>query len=243
MKTHRLLMSVCILAMGLALQSVAYGYTVDATTLFTLVNSSGSNTSSGCRCPRAASFRGQAAPGPAYDWSVSAPLVSITWSAAAVQDYGIFYARASTQAYRDGPSSFEAFQTTAMGTFIQNLTIPAPVGVTNGSMGTMMTGWDVTGSSSSGTSGFAYLAMFATSSASLANTKQQHRRHHGQRTLQSGQPDLIYLWNAISIQSPFYCRSERGIRLPEYTPTEHFQRRGIGGFPAHRHPVQRRGER
>ena len=64
----------------------------------------------------------------------------------------------------------EAFQTFATGELIQTLTIPAPVGVTTGSTGSMLLGWNVSGSSSNGISGSAYLAMFARTSASLPNT-------------------------------------------------------------------------
>ncbi len=86
-----------------------------------------------------------------------------------MQDYGIFHAQASTQAYRDFPGNdYEAFQTFATGTFNQTLTIDAPVGVSNGSTGSLMLGWDVTGSASA--TGSAYLAISARTNASLANT-------------------------------------------------------------------------
>jgi hypothetical protein len=172
MKTPRFVLAIFTLAMGLALQSAAWGYTVDADTQFTWLNSTFSSTGHGTPVASGIIVPGvSGGAGSTYDGTFANSYSGFTWSAAVVQDYGIFYARASTQAHRDFPGNdYEAFQTIDTGTFIQTLTIPAPVGVTSGSTGHLMLGWDVTGSTLSGTGGSAYLAMFARTSASLPAT-------------------------------------------------------------------------
>lgn len=158
--------------MGLALQSAAWGYSVTADTQFTWLNSSFSATGHGTSVPPSSIVPGASGAGSTYDGAFANSYSGWSFSAAAVQDYAVFYARASSQAHRDSPGNdFEAWQTFATGTFIETLTIPsAPVGVAYGSTGQLMMGWDVTGSSSSGTAGSTYLAMFATTSPSLPNT-------------------------------------------------------------------------
>jgi hypothetical protein len=66
--------------------------------------------------------------------------------AASSQGYGIFAASASAYMKRLSPFGFEYFQSFATGTFKETLTIPAPLGVANGSTGNLMLGWDITGS-------------------------------------------------------------------------------------------------
>jgi hypothetical protein len=170
MKAPRLVLSICTLAIGLALQSAAWGYSVTAATQFTWLNPS-NNTGYGTAVPPSSLVPGASGAGSAYNGTFANSYSGFSWSAAAVQDYQVFYASASTQAHRDSPgNNFEVFQTFATGTIIQTLTIPAPVGVINGSTGQLMLGWNVTGSSSNGTSGFADLIMSARTSASLPNT-------------------------------------------------------------------------
>ncbi|MBK7423787.1 MAG: PEP-CTERM sorting domain-containing protein [Propionivibrio sp.] len=161
------MLSICTLVSGLTLHSLAWGYTVTADTQFYLaelnIHLDGAwhrrafrEHRTGCR--RRIQLHG----------SFSNSYSGFSWSAAAVQDYGIFHAQASTQAHRDDPGhDYEAFQTFATGTFNQTLTIPAPFGVSNGSTGSFLLGWDVTGSASA--TGSAYLGIIARTSASLAN--------------------------------------------------------------------------
>jgi hypothetical protein len=91
--------------------------------------------------------------------------------ASAVQDYLTFHGSALSSGFRNGPSGLEYFQTWATGSITETLTIPsAPVGAPFGSVGHLMLGWDVTGSVSPGSSGSAYMGIFAHTSPSLPNT-------------------------------------------------------------------------
>jgi len=163
------MLSICTLVSGLTLQSPAWGYSVTADTQFIWLNSSFTSTAHGTDVPSGSIVPGAGGDASSYTGSFSSSYSDFSWTAAAVQDYGIFHAQASTQAHRDFPGKdYEAFQTFASGTFSQSLTIAAPVGVSNGSTGSLLLGWDITGSASA--TGSAYLAISARTSAPLANT-------------------------------------------------------------------------
>lgn len=91
-------------------------------------------------------------------------------SATVLQDYGVFHAQASVYAQRLGPYSFEYFQAFAEGIFRETLTIAAPAGVANGSIGQLMLGWDITGSQGSGLNSDSRLSISAQTSANLPNS-------------------------------------------------------------------------
>ena len=174
MKTPRLVLTICTLVIGLALQSAAWGYSVDASTLFIYRIGPNGFTSQTAGTATAASniVPGASGVGSSLVQSYGpANGLSLSISAEAVQDYGIFYAQASSQLTRiDGNtnSNFEVSQVFATSQFIETLTIPGPTGT-----GQLMLGWDVTGSSSNGTTGDARLLMNALTSASLPNTNSQ----------------------------------------------------------------------
>jgi hypothetical protein len=187
MKTSRMVLLICTLAMSLALQSAAWGYTTAADTMFRWVNPSfhtedhGTSTVAGLIVP------GANGAGSTYLLGFDNGNFGISSSAAAVQDYGIFYGQAFTRAYDNAPFPPQAFQTFATGTFSESLTIPsAPSGVPFGSTGTLMPGWNVTGSISSGAAGSAYLGIFASTNASLPNTYSNTVAIHG-----NGHYDLV----------------------------------------------------
>jgi len=83
------------------------------------------------------------------------------------QKYGIFGGSASAYMKRLSPYDFEYFQSFATGTFKETLTIPAPLGVANGSTGKLMLGWDITGSHGFDDNSSSYMSISAMSSASL----------------------------------------------------------------------------
>lgn len=173
MKKTCLVLSLCTLAIGLAFQSAAWGYSVTASTLFHYMNSTYSTWVPGTPAGAVGVIvPGASGAGSMIDGSFTNDYFSYSISAADVQDYGVFYARASAWANVPGPgATFEVWQVFAEGTFIETLTIPAPIGVTNGSTGGLTLGWDVTGSSLIvGPGSDAYLAMFANTSASLPQT-------------------------------------------------------------------------
>lgn len=173
MKTLRLVILICTLAMGLALQSTAWGtiYTTTADTWFTWVNPSFNSTVHGTTTVAGIIVPGASGAGSTLLQGFDNGNFGFSSSAAAVQDYGVFYAQAFTKAYDNAPFPPQAFQTFATGTFSESVTIPsAPSGVPYGSTGTMTPGWNVTGSSSSGAAGDAWLGIFASTNASLPNT-------------------------------------------------------------------------
>lgn len=166
----------CTVVSGLVIQSTAWGYAVTADTQFVWRNSTFTAPGHGTDVPAGSLVPGAGGVASSYTGDfASAPASSafgFAWTASAVQDYGVFHGQASTQAYRDFPGNdYESFQTFATGTFSQTLTIDAPAGVSNGSTGSLLLGWDVTGSAS--TTGSAYLVILARTSASLANTNSQ----------------------------------------------------------------------
>lgn len=86
------------------------------------------------------------------------------------QGYGIFGASASAYMKRLGPYDFEYFQSFATGTFKETVTIPAPLGVANGSTGKLMLGWDITGGHVQDDHSSSQLYISASTSASLPDT-------------------------------------------------------------------------
>ena len=105
MKKTYLMLSICTLASGLLLQSSAWGYTVTADTAFTWLNSSFSATGHGTDVPSGSIVSGSSGDASSYTGSFSNAYSGWSWTAAVVQDYGIFYAQASTQAHRDFPGN------------------------------------------------------------------------------------------------------------------------------------------
>ena len=172
MKKTCLVTSICALTIGVTFLSTAWGYSATASTLYHYMNSTYNTWVPGTPASSAGIIiPGANGAGSSIDGSYTGSFSSYSISAADVQDYGVFYARASAWAKVPGPGkTFEVWQVFASGTFIETLTIPAPNGVTNGSMGGLTLGWDVTGSSLSGPGGDAYLAISAQTSASLPQT-------------------------------------------------------------------------
>jgi hypothetical protein len=170
MRTARLIITIGALALGLALQSAAWGYSLDASTL--VIYKIGPNGYT-AQMAGAATDAGIIVPGAS---GVGSSLVqsygpvnglSYSVSAGAVQDYLIFYAHASSQLTRDFTGgNFEVLQAFATGKFSETLTISgAATGV-----GQLMLGWDVSGSSSKGSSGDARLIMHAATSNTSSQT-------------------------------------------------------------------------
>lgn len=169
-KSSRLkLLAACILPGSLMLQSPAWAYTVTADTQFTRVNSTYSATGHGVGVAPATILPGASGTASSYSGGFANDYFDFSWTAVVVQEYGAFHAQAYTQAHRDSPGKdYEAFQNYASGTFAQTLTIDAPIGISNGSTGSMMLGWDITGNASA--TGSAYLGILARTSAAVANT-------------------------------------------------------------------------
>ena len=175
MKTPRLVLTICTLAVGFTFQSAAWGYTEDASTFYIYRTGPNGFTNQIAGTPTAASniVPGASGVGSSVITSYAGNGLSLSVSAQAVQDYATFHGQASSQLSRDYTGgSFENLRVVATGTFVETLTIAAPNGMA-GTDGKLMLGWDVTGSSSNGTSGDAYLGIFAQSSASLPNTYSQ----------------------------------------------------------------------
>jgi len=176
MKTPRSVSTICALAIGLTFQSAAWGYSVDASSFYIYRTGPNGFTSQSDGTATAAS---NIIPGASGVGSSVLALygptngLSLSVSAQAVQDYGTFHGQASSALVRDYTGgSFEVLQVFATGKFVETLTIAAPAGAA-GTDGKLMLGWDVTGSSSSGTSGDAHLSISARTSASLPNTNSQ----------------------------------------------------------------------
>jgi hypothetical protein len=174
MKTLGLVSTICTMAIGLTFQSAAWGYTVDASSFYIYRTGPNGFTSQSDGTATAAN---NIIPGASGVGSSVLALygptngLSLSVSALAVQDYGIFHGLASSQLARDyTPGSFEVLQVFATGKFVETLTIG---GGTLGTAGKLMLGWDVTGSSSNGSSGDAHLIINARTSASLPNTNSQ----------------------------------------------------------------------
>ena len=173
MKTPGLGLTICALAIGLAFQSAAWAYTVDASSFYIYrvgpngftSQSDGTATAASNIVPGASGVGSSIVTGfgPANGLSLSV-------SASSIQDYNVFRAQASSQltrAFTGG--NFEVLQAFATGKFVESLTIGGPAGT----QGQLMLGWDVTGSSSNGTSGDTRLIINAAKSASLPNTSSQ----------------------------------------------------------------------
>lgn len=63
-----------------------------------------------------------------------------------VQDYGVFHGAASISASQNSPGNGNrGYQASGWGTFTETLTIPAPAGVVDGSIGNLGLGWDISG--------------------------------------------------------------------------------------------------
>ncbi len=154
---------VCAASLGAACASGALGsYTVSTETLFAYGNETFHNMDFGVPVAPGSVLPGASGSASAYDQTYANGSYGFTISSAAVQDYLTFRGRASAEAHRTAPSGgFEYFQSFATGKFIETLTIPAPAGVTPGSVGTIQPGCDVTGSSSEGASGSSYLYITA----------------------------------------------------------------------------------
>jgi hypothetical protein len=174
MKTPCLVSTICTLAIGLTFQSAAWGYTEDASSFYIYRTGPNGFTSQSNGTATAASniIPGASGVGSSFQaiWGPTNGR-SFAVSGLAVQDYTTFHAQASSQlanAFLTG-GSFEVLQAFATGTLVESLTIAAPPG-TIGTNGQLMLGWDVTGSSSNGTSGDARLSINARTSASLPNT-------------------------------------------------------------------------
>ncbi len=153
------------------LQSPAWAYSVSADTQFTWLNSTFTTTEHGIYVPPSSILSGASGDASSFSRSLANTYFDYSSAAIAVQEYGVFHAEASTHAHRDSPGNdYEAFQTLATGTFDQILTIAAPVGISDGSTGSLMLGWDITGSGSASAGGSAYLQLLAKKGASLPNT-------------------------------------------------------------------------
>ncbi len=164
-------LSICTVVCGLMLQSPAWAYFVSADTQFTWLNSTFTTTEHGIYVPPSSILSGASGDASSFSGSLANTYFDYSSAAIAVQEYGVFHAEASTHAHRDSPGNdYEAFQTLATGTFDQILTIAAPVGISDGSTGSLMLGWDITGSASASASGSAYLQVLAKTGASLPNT-------------------------------------------------------------------------
>lgn len=174
MKTTSVMATISGLAIGLALQSTAWAYTEDASSFYIYRTGPNGFTSQSNSTPTAASNIVPGASGVGSSFLASyGPTNGLSFSASAqaVQDYTTFHGQASSQLARNynTKGSFEALQTFATGKLVESLTI----GVSGAGDGKLMLGWDVTGSSSKGISGDAYMVINARSSASLPNTNSQ----------------------------------------------------------------------
>jgi hypothetical protein len=94
-----------------------------------------------------------------------------------VQDFGVFHGLVTVSASQLNPSGgFRGYSAAGAGTFVETLTIFAPAGVANGSIGKLIPGWDISGSlqaccdTPSGESARAALFISAQTSAPLPNS-------------------------------------------------------------------------
>lgn len=170
--TSRFARSVIAMVLTLSFGGAARaGYTVSTSTEFIYANSSFHGSAQGSDVSAGSIYTGATGSGSQYDSSFANASMRYTVLSRAVQDYGIFHGWTYVDAWRLEPgNTYEYFQAFATGTFKETLTIAAPAGVANGSSGSMLLGWDVTGSSSNGAGGSAYLGIFASTSASLPGT-------------------------------------------------------------------------
>ncbi len=160
------------MSLALSFQSGALGsYTQYATTIFGYGNESFHYFDYGIPAAPGSIVSGSSGVASIYDQSFANASYGFTAYSAVVQDYLTFHARAYVTGFRNGPgNSYEYFQSFATGQLVETLTIPAPPGVTPGSIGSIQPGWDVTGSTSPGVSGSAYMAISAHTSAPLSGT-------------------------------------------------------------------------
>ena len=171
-RSTRVLRSANILALILALQPVTgLAFTISASSLFIWRNSSFTSTVPGSAMEAGAIIPGGSGAGSGLNGSHSQVGFSYGVTIAALQDYGVFHAQALGSAGRLAPGAdFEVFQAFGEGIFKETLTIPAPIGVANGSTGQLMLGWDITGSLLTGMNADARLSISAQSSAPLPNS-------------------------------------------------------------------------
>jgi hypothetical protein len=174
MKTPSWVSTVCALVIGLTFQSTAWGYTVDASSFYIYrVGPNGYSYQSNSTATAASNIIPGASGAGSSFLEIYGPAhgLSFAASALAVQDYGIFHGQASSALAREYNAGgyYETLQVFATGTYVESLTIGGPIGTA----GKLMLGWDVTGSSSNGTSGDAHMTINAKTSASLSNTSSQ----------------------------------------------------------------------
>lgn len=173
MKALRSAATTCAWMFGIALQSAASAYTVDASSFYIYrVGPNGfTQQSDGTATAASNIVPGAGGVGSSFLQSFGPSHgLTLSVSGSAIQDYGIFRGQASSQFARDFTGGdFEILQAFAIGKFVESLTIPGPTGTA----GQLMLGWDVTGSSSNGSSGDTRLIINARTSASLPGTNSQ----------------------------------------------------------------------
>ena len=162
----------CVLAFVLALQPVAgQAFTISASSVFFYRNSSFNSTVPGGSMDAALIVPGGSGEGSGLNSNGNLVGFSYSVAVAALQDYGVFRGRAFAGATRSSPgATFEVFQVFGEGIFKETLTIPAPMGVANGSTGQLMLGWDVTGTLATSINGSAALYISAHTSVPLPNS-------------------------------------------------------------------------
>jgi len=172
MISTRLIQTACVLAFVLALQPVAArSETVTASSLFRWVNSSFTSNVPGQTMSAEAIIPGGSGVGSGLDAARTFPTFNYGVHVAVLQDYGVFRGEASVSAGRTNPGAdFEFWQLFGEGQFKETLTIPAPAGVANGSVGNLMLGWDITGAIRASDGGSASLSISARTSAPLPNS-------------------------------------------------------------------------
>jgi len=172
-RSTRLIRSASLLALVVALPPVAaQAYTVSASSLFIWRNSSFTSTTPGGAMDAGAIIPGGSGAGSGLNGSHNQLGFSYGVTIAALQDYGVFHGQALVSAGRLAPGAdFEVFQAFGEGILKETLTIPAPIGVANGSTGQLMLGWDITGSLLTGMNASASLSISAQTSAPLPNSR------------------------------------------------------------------------